>query len=142
MKTLIAIIIGITSIASIQAEVPRGVDKKWDSTLTCRVVGTKNKDTNGRRVTLKIVEVTGKAPSAGPIKVTGPNFTRFEVPAGKTITKRVTTVTNYEFRATYNGKLLDVETDKNKTGLGSSSLGTKKGGLNSGGLGSRKKFGQ
>jgi hypothetical protein len=109
-------------------DVPKGIDSKWDRTLTVVPVRT------GKGNTMD-VKVTATAPPGGPIYVSGTGGSMV-VPAGKTVVKRVKVPKDYIIVAKYKGRVLDFESNRRKTGLGHSALD--KGGK----LGDRKKFGR
>ena len=117
MKALLTLL----ALASLtMAEVPKGVDKKWDRTLTVTLV------TSGSKGSESKIRFTAIAPDGGDltVKLDG---RKWVVPAGETLTEVVIATKKYTVVAYYNGRVLDTESWNRKTGLGVSKLDTGKG---------------
>ena len=114
MKTILAILLATAFTAF--AEVPKGVDKKWDNTLTVRLVKTSPVE----------VSIHAIAPPGGKLTVVWGSHPKHRrtLEAGQTETWIVSTRREYKVTAIYNERVLDTEAWNRKSGLGKSSLDT------------------
>ena len=112
MRSTLLALLALT--AATFAEVPKGVDRKWDSTLTVRLV----KVQKGNKPST--ISVTATAPKGGDLIITGAG--KYTVKAGTTDTRKVQCGKDYLVKAAYKGRLLDSESNRRKTGLGKSRL--------------------